>query len=80
MVFVQILPYPADHNPSRTRKVDKNFARERDFKCIKCLIKMRDIHKIKKKNCISISVFGYKNKEKTSKLTKNTFKRHVVYY
>ena len=66
-----------DHNPSRTTKVDGNFARERDFKDIKFLIKIRDIHKIKKKNCISISIFGYKSKEKTSKLTKKYFKRHT---
>ena len=35
-----------------------------DFKNIKFPVKIRDIHKIKKKNSIGISVFDYENKEK----------------
>ena len=44
-----------------------------DFKDIKFPVKISDTHKIKKrkKNCIGISVLGYKNK------SKNTFKKDV---
>ena len=55
---------PADHNPRRITKADKDFAKKLDFKDIKFPVKTRDIHKIEKKNSIGISVFGYENKEK----------------
>ena len=61
-------------------KVEKNSARKLDFKDIKKVsMEIRDIHKIAKRNCISISVFGYENKETDPiYMTKNnTFKRHV---
>ena len=45
-------------------KVDKDFARELDFKDIKFPVKIRDIHKIEKTNSITISSFGYEKKEK----------------
>ena len=53
---------PADHNPRRITKVDKDFAKRLDFKDIKFPVKTRDIHKIEKKNSIGIGVFGYENK------------------
>ena len=56
--------HPADHHPARISKVDKDSARKLDFKGIKFPIKIRDIHKTEKKNCIAINVFGYENKEK----------------
>ena len=59
---------PTDHNPRRITKADKDFAKKLDFKDIKFLVKIRDIHKIEKKNSVSSSVFGYENKGKTSKL------------
>ena len=40
---------PADHNPTRITKSDKDFAKRLDFKDIKFPVKMRDIHKIEKK-------------------------------
>ena len=40
--------------------------KELHFKDIKVLVKIRDVHKIEKKNFIAISVFGYQNKEKYS--------------
>ena len=56
---------PADHNPRRITKADKDFAKRLDFKDIKFPVKIRDIHKIeKKKNSIGINVLGYENKEK----------------
>ena len=48
---------PADDNPRRITKADKNFAKRLNFK-------IRDIHKLEKDNSIGISVFGYENKEK----------------
>ena len=57
---------PADRNPARITKTDKNFAKKLYFKDIKFPVKVRDIHKIKKKNSIDISAFGYENKEKHS--------------
>ena len=66
----------ADHHSERIRKIDKDFARRLDFKDTKFPVKIRDIHKIEKKNCIS--VFGYEIKEKYPiYVSKNTFKRHV---
>ena len=53
----------AYHNPARLRKTDKSFARNVILQT-KCSVKIRDIHKIEKKDCISISVFGYENKRK----------------
>ena len=40
----------ADHDPRRIKKSNKDFAKRLDFKDIKFLVKIRDIHKIKKKN------------------------------
>ena len=54
------------------------FEKKLDFKDIKFPVKISDTHIFKKrrKNCIGISVLGYKNK------SKNTFKKHVdiLYY
>ena len=52
------------NNPRRIPKADKGSAKKLDFKDIKFPVKVRDIHKIEKKNSIDISVFGYENKEK----------------
>ena len=40
---------PADHNPRRNTKADRDFAKRLDFKDIKFPVKTRDIHKIEKK-------------------------------
>ena len=57
-------PNPADGNPARITKVDKEFAKKRDLKGIKFPVKIRDIHKIEKNNCIGLRFFNYQNKEK----------------
>ena len=44
--------------------IQEEFARELDFKDIKFPVQIRDIYKVEKKNCITISVFGYEHKEK----------------
>ena len=43
MVFGQIL-YPADYNPGRITKSDKDFAKILDFKDIEFPVKIRIIH------------------------------------
>ena len=55
---------PANRHPAKITKADKVFAKKLDFKDIKFHVKIRDINKIEKKNSISISAFGYENKEK----------------
>ena len=53
----------------------KDFARKFDFKDLKCPIKIKDIYKVEKKNCI---VFRYENRQKfPTYLSKNIFKRQV---
>ena len=69
---------PADQHPAKARKNDEEFEKKLDFKDIKFPVKIRDIHKIEKKNWTSISIFGYENKEKLEiYVSKNTFKRHA---
>ena len=58
--------HPADNIPRRITKADKYFVKKLDFKDIKFPVKVRDVHKIEKKNSIGISAFGYENKEKHS--------------
>ena len=54
----------ADLNPRRITKNDEDCPKTLDFKDIKIQFKIRNIHKIEKKNSITISIFGYENKEK----------------
>ena len=58
---------PANYHPARITKADKDFAKRLNFKNIKFPVKIRDIHKIEKKDSISISVFGYENPIDVSK-------------
>ena len=62
MMFSQI--HLGDHNTRRITKADQDFTKKINFKDKKFPVKVRDIHKIEKNNSISISVFGYENKEK----------------
>ena len=55
---------PLDHHPTRSAKPGKHFSKRLDFKNIKVPVKIRDIHKLEKKNSMGISVFGYEDKEK----------------
>ena len=41
--------HPAEHHPTRIRKIDEILADELDFENIKFPVKIKDIHKIKKK-------------------------------
>ena len=61
--LVRYLP-AADHHLEKITKAAKDFAKKLDFKDIKFLVNIRDIHKIEKNNSIGISVYGFENKEK----------------
>ena len=54
---------PTNHHPERITNPDHDFAEKLYCKDIKFPVKIRDINKIEKSNFISISVFGYENKE-----------------
>ena len=70
--------HTADHNPTKTRNVDKDFARKFDFKDIKFSVKIRDFHKTEKKNSINISALGYENQQSYSiYVSRNIFRRYV---
>ena len=43
-----------DCNPKRNTKADKDFSKKIDFKDTKFLVKVRDIHKIEKKNSTAL--------------------------
>ena len=58
--------HPANHIPRKIRKDEKDFSSKPDLKDLKFAVKIGDIHKIEKKNCIGISVFGYEKKRKNS--------------
>lgn len=48
---------PADYYSPRIDKVDKVFAKKCSFKDRNFLVKIRDVQKIDKKNCINIIFF-----------------------
>ena len=56
MVLIRYL-HPADHNPAKIRKVDKDFAEELDLKDKKLPLKIRCIHEIEKRRILSPLVF-----------------------
>ena len=64
----------------RIRKVDRLSGDETNFIYIKFLVKIKDIQKVKKrKNSISISVFGYENKKKYPiYVSKNVLKKNML--
>ena len=71
----------AYHNPRRITKSYKDFAERLDFKDIRFPSKISKIHKIEKKNCLGISVFGYENKEKHPiYVSKNVVKKNMFIY
>ena len=82
MTFSQIFT-SVDKDLARFGKTDKYFARELDLKDIKVPVKVRDVHKVEIKNYVSISVFGYENREKLpiqSKVQKILLRDMLIYY
>ena len=53
--------FPTNYIPEELEKLQR-FCKKLDFKDIKFIVKVRDIHKTEKNNSIGISVFGYENK------------------
>ena len=73
--------HPADHHPAKITKAEKDLARKLDFKDIKFPVKIRDIHKIKKHNFITISVLIVKIRENTQSMYKNRCeKKNILLY
>ena len=68
-----------DRNPARITETDKEFAKKPDLKDIRFPVKIRNIHKIEKKNSIDISVLGMKIKKK-SMYQKNVVKKNMFIY
>ena len=68
-MFRQI--HHADNHPARIRKIGKDFAKELVFKDVRIPVKIRNIHKIEKKNYVAISIFGYEN----TKISNPCFKK-----
>ena len=74
--------HPAEHHPTRIRKIDEILADELDFENIKFPVKIKDIHKIKKNNCVNISVVFLVMKIRKNKFTyqKNVMKTNLLIY
>ena len=53
----------SEHNTRRITNADKGVVKRLNFKDLKFPVKVRDIHKIEKKNSICISVSGYEIKK-----------------
>ena len=75
LTFGQIFP---DHHSARIRMVARLFWGEFHFEDIKFPVTIRDIHKIAKKNPMTISVFDYENKEKYQIYVSK--KKMLIYY
>ena len=69
--------YPADCNPARITKADKDFVKKLDFRGIKFPVKISDIHKIEKKKFICSSVFGYENLQKHPIYVSKNVKKNI---
>ena len=72
---------PADRNPARISKADKEFVNKFDFKDIKFPVKIRDIHKIETKILSALVFLVMKIKKNILSLCqKNVKKIMLIYY
>ena len=73
---------PADRNPARITKADKEFTQKLDFKNIKFPVKIRDIHKIEKKKIPSALAFLVMKIRKNIQFMyqKNVVKKYMLTY
>ena len=70
--------HAADHHPARIREVDWWFEDDVKFLKIKLPVKIRDIHKIEKRNSIATSAFHHENKKYPIYVPKKIFEeKHV---
>ena len=65
--------------PEELEKLQR-FCRKLDFKDIKFIVKVRDIHKTEKNNSIGISVFGYENKKNIQSVCQIILSRDILIY
>ena len=74
--------HPADHHPAKITKAEKDLAKKLDFKDITFPVKIRDIHKIKKHNFITVSVLIVKIRKNTQSMYKKTVakKKNTLLY
>ena len=72
--------HPVHHHPARIRKIGEIFEGELDFRVIKFLVKIRDIHKVEKKNCIEIGVFGFKTSKNIQSICQELPSKNIYIY
>ena len=70
---------PENHHPARITKDDKDFPKKRDFKDIKFPLKIKDMHKIGKKNRSALVFLAMKRKKNIQSIyqTKCCEEKHV---
>ena len=69
---------PVNKNPRKSRNVDKEFAKQLNFKGLKFSVHKEDYAKKEKQNNISFSVFGYEDKTAYHIYTsKHHVKKHI---
>ena len=64
---------PADQNPLRITKADNKFIKKLDFKDIKFPVKVRDIHKMKKRILSAIVFLAMKIKKNIQSMYQKMF-------
>ena len=69
--------HPADHHSTRIRKSDEKLADKLHFEDRKFPVKIEDIHKVKKRKSLRISVFGCKNKKKIYLSKKSIYQKMI---
>ena len=65
--------------PEELEKLQR-FCKKLDFKDIKFIVNVRDIHKTEKNNSIGISVFGYENKKNIQSVCQIILSRDILIY
>ena len=65
--------------PEELEKLQR-FCKKLDFKDIKFIVKVRDIHKTEKNSSIGISVFGYENKKNIQSVCQIILSRDMLIY
>ena len=73
--------HPADHNPRRITKANKDFAKKLDFKDIKFPVKIRDIQVIEKKNLTQLAFLVMKTRQNIQSVyQKNVVKKKTCWF
>ena len=72
--------HPADRNPVRITKADKDFSKKLDFRDMKFSVKFRDMHKIEKKNISTLMSFVMKIKKNTQSMYQKMLWRQTCWF